>query len=174
MKIPRRDPAELAGHKTAPFIGTREPTGKESAVRALSTREAAKQVNFEILEELRALHATSTKIEARGRSGVVNDVLAVRMVTLDANGTYTMDMRTAIGSIAVFNHNAAGNITAITGVSSGAGAAPTQGTGQQIFRPGVAGSMPIGSHAVTFQGVPGTIFTVHAYTVRIPTFSGVC
>jgi len=172
MGLLSRDPAEKAGHTTFPDIGVREKSGSESAKRAVRPKDAERVVATEILEELRLIRETTSSAAARLNSGVVNDVLAVRMVTLDADGVYSTDFRTMVGSVAVFNHNAAGNII----VSSGpkASSIGAQGSGQALIRPGIAAVVPIGSHTVTLYGTAGNIVTLHAFTSRVPPFSGVC
>jgi len=172
MGLLTRDPADKAGHTTQPFIGTREQTGRESAGRAVKPKDAEVVLAQELLAEIRLMRETNSEVAAHFRSGVLNEVLAVRMVVLDADGTASLEFRSMVGSVVVANHNAAGNITVSS--SPKAASVGNQGSGQFLIRPGVAASVPIGSHTVTLYGTAGNVVSVQAFTSRVPPFSGAC
>ncbi|WP_420118969.1 hypothetical protein [Micromonospora sp.] len=130
--------------------------------RPLTSREADRLMQAELLGACRQLTTTTTDLAARlgGRRGAVNGVLLVRLVVLDASGRWSYAGPVAIGSALVDNHHESDPVYVASGQSSG----PGPGLGVQLVAAGQQRRVPVADHAVTLWGTAGAQISVQLFT----------
>jgi hypothetical protein len=124
--------------------------------------EASNSIAGQLLAEVRSLRATHSEYMAKLYGQIVNDVLGWGVSVLDADGFYTNNYRTVVGSLTITNYDT----TPIT-VASGSGSAsaqPTQGVGVMIIPASSTLSFPLGSTGFSVWGTATKTFGYQAFT----------
>lgn len=155
---PRRDPADVVGHDQETEPAT--PSGAD--VRYTKPKDALQAVAVEILAELRLARDIRTAEAARRNSQLLNDVLEVGSFIIPADGILIRSYQTGVGSIVVAN--ASGFTVTVQAGTTSSSAAPTSGRGVQVIPNNSWLGIPIGAHAFTIFGTPGTTVSIQAYT----------
>jgi len=112
-----------------------------------------------LLEQFSHNLASFTETAERLATGVVNNVLEVRTVTLDANGTASFSWGSTCGAIEVCNHTSAEPVYVSASTNSGS---PTPSMPR--VDPGTWRYINVASRNVTIYGEAGAIVGIQAFT----------
>jgi hypothetical protein len=126
------------------------------------------QLLGELLVEVRSLKATSTELAAHVRSGIVNNVLEVRLATFPASGIITRSYPTPYGSVQVTNHSDANPI--IVSADPAQATAPAGGGGTSRVDAGTSRLVDLHGRALTLYGTDGDNVSFQVFTRAWPPF----
>ncbi len=141
-----------------------DPAGEASGPQRHDPRRAVVELATAQLAELRHLTATMTEFVAAQRSQIVNGVLSVDLIALDAQGLWERGFQVPVGHVVVDNLSA----TDLTVTSAPAqSSAPPSGRGVQVVPAYCSKSVPIGSHTFTVYGTPGAKANVQAFATPV-------
>jgi hypothetical protein len=130
--------------------------------KGVSQREMQRVMNAELLQDMRWWRQSFTEFAARLQGRLVNDVLQVETVIIDANATpVTRQWRAAAGSVEV-NNLSTHPITVSAGGASAV--APAQGVSVYIVPAASTRTVNLAARQVTFYGTAGDSFSYQAFT----------
>lgn len=138
--------------------------------RAPRTRgELQTAVYTELLDSIRKLDATSTKLIGQLRGGIHNDVLGVELAEFDDDGVITRQYGVPTGSVFVANHGT-GNVVVSSGPQGPA--APGGGKGLGRVPAGSAQVINLASPNLTLYGTAGELVSLQVFTKPQPPTAG--
>lgn len=128
--------------------------------------KAADELAHKELGEIRREVATTTEEIGKLRGQIINDVLAVELITFDDGRAVARNFPVPFGSVAVANHSEDEEVTVSAGPIGPA--APVQGTGVQVVAAGRAAVINLASTSLTLYGAEGDRVSVQVFSKSQP------